>query len=117
MRSPSTRVLDNQVDLFVGTVARDADGGFAQATPLIPIGLGVPCSVQYVGVQEVIDQQNRVTNANMYQIFFGYLIRINPLDVVVWVEDTITHTMYVQNVSPSEAGRGGCFVVRAIEKT
>lgn len=109
-------ILINTVDLYVGANARDTDGGFAQITKSVPDVNDIPCTVQYTGTQEVIDQQNRITNQNVYMIMFGAMVALSPRDVIVWQEGTLLHTLYVDGAPPSEAGRGGAFTVRALER-
>ncbi len=117
MRSPSSLVLINTIDIFVGANARDSDGGFSQALPATPTFSGIPCTVQYTGTAEVIDAQNRVTNTNSYMIMFGSQVIVTLRDLIRWVEGSVTHLLYVEATPPSEAGRGGGpFTVRAIEK-
>ncbi len=116
MRSPSARVLENRVDTFVGVNARDIDGGFGSVIPLVPTGLAVPSSVQYIGTEEVVDGQNRLTNVNVYMIMFGAPTGLSPRDLVRWVDGARTRILYVQGVPPSEAGRQGAYTIRAIEK-
>ncbi len=117
MRSPSARVLENRVDYFLGVNARDIDGGFGSVIPLVPTGISVPSSVQYIGTEEVIDAQNRLTNVNVYMIMFGQPTGLSPRDLIRWVDGAKTRILYVQGSPPSEAGRQGAFTVRAIEKT
>ncbi len=118
MRSPSSMILINSIDIFVGANARDQDGGFTQALPATPTFSGIPCTVQYTGTAETIDAQNRVTNVNVYMIMFGSQVVVTLRDLIRWVEGPVTHLLYVEATPPSEAGRGGGpFTLRAIERT
>ncbi len=116
MRSPSSRVLINRVDLYVGANARDPDGGFTQINTLIPTSSDMACSVQYTGTQETIDAQNRITNQNVYMIMFGQPVVLTPRDLIVWNDGTTQRMLFTQGVPPSEAGRGGAFTIRAVER-
>ncbi len=118
MRSPSSQILINTIDIFVGAVTRDSDGGPAKAPSGTPTFSGIPCTVQYNGTAETVDAQNRVTNVNTYMIMFGSQVIVTVRDLIRWVEGPVTHLLYVEATPPSEAGRGGGpFTLRAIEKT
>ncbi len=116
MRSPSSRVLTNRVDLYVGANARDLDGGFQHVLTEIPTSTDVACTVQYTGTSEVIDGQNRITNTNNYMVMFGGPAGLSPRDLIRWQDGARSRVLFVQGSPPSEAGRGGAFTVTAIEK-
>ncbi len=117
MRSPSSRILENAVNLYSATSTQDAVGGFVPAYPLIPTQADIPASVQYTGTEQQVEDQGRVTTVNVYTIFFGQTIPLKPKDLITWADGSVTRSLFVQTIPPSEAGRGGAFTARAIEKT
>lgn len=115
MRSPSPRVLRNRVNIFVGAWSQDAQ--FAPQKPFsgIPTEANVPCSVQCVESRiEVID--DRLTTVNVYRLIFGARTPLTPRDLIQWTENSTVHSMFADGIKPSEAGRGGTYVINAIEK-
>lgn len=116
MRSPSSRVLTNTVDIYAGTSAQDADGGPQWTYPAVPTLARVPCSVQAGAVEEITDEQQRVTSERQYKVMFGSATLVGPRDKLIYVDSSgVTHTLFAR-IERDEAGRGAAFVVRAIER-
>ncbi len=116
MRSPSARVLGNSVDVFVGAASQDIDGGL-QVGYTSPTMTGVPCSVQFRESLEVVDDQQRIAVANSYHILFGQPQNLTPRDLILWTDtDGILRKLFIDAAPPSEAGRGGTYVVRCSER-
>jgi hypothetical protein len=117
MRQPSSRILVNRVDLYVGSTVQDAEGGFQQVYPAIPTSAQVPCSVQYQETAEEVNEQGRITIINTYWIIFAEPTNLTPRDQIIWVDPAgVTRTLFTDGIPPSEAGRHGPFTIRAIEK-
>lgn len=116
MRSPSSRVLANRVDLYLATLGQDADGAPQWTYPAIPTRAGVACSVQAGAVEEVVDEQQRVTQERQYKVMFAAATLVKPRDKFVYVDSSgVSHTLFAR-VERDEAGRGAAFMVRAIER-
>lgn len=115
MRSPSARILFNTVDIYAGVAGRGSDGEPTFTYPTLTKSQ-MPCSVQFIGADEVIDDQQRLTVLNRYKIYFKVNPAISPRDMIVWVDRADgTHTMFVEAVT-DEAGRGLVFKVMAVER-
>ncbi len=116
MRKPSARVLRNRVAHYPQTPGQDADGGY-QPTYGSASEVDVPCSVQYRGTAEMVDDQMRVSVVNEYHIIYAFSPGLSPRDKVVWADDTgLIRTFFVQSNPPSEAGRDSAVVLRCIER-
>lgn len=116
MRSPSARIIVNQVTVYTGALTQDADAApqWSYAGP--PKLEDVSCSIQVGSYEEVFDQQERLCRVNSYTLFFTFNPGIVPRDLIVWVDTAnITHTLFVQQAR-DEAGRGTAFTVKAIER-
>ncbi len=116
MNAPSSWVLANAVNLYSAASTQDAVGGFVPVYPLVPTQADIPASVQYTGTEQQVDEQGRITTVNVYMIFFGAVVPLKPRDLITWADGSVTRSLFVQTIPPSEAGRGGAFTVRAIEK-
>ena len=117
MRSPSSRVLVNTIDIYVANPGRDTDGGVQFPFPSIPTYSSVPCTAQPQDFGEVIDDQGRITQLVEWKIMLGTNIVVNPRDMLVFRDQADgMHTMYVE-ASRDEAGRGAAFTIRAVERT
>lgn len=116
MRSPTARILINSVNVFKATMGRDTDGGVSYTYPTSPSLAGWKCSVQFGGVAEVVDDQNRVAQVNQYSIISASNPGVSPRDKLVWIDNGgVTRTLFAQ-ATTDEAGRGAAFVVHAIER-
>lgn len=116
MRSPSSRVLTNRVDVYPAVVGQDPDGAPQFTYAQTPRRAAVPCSVQVGDYEEVEDDQRRVTRYLTYKIMFGSYPFVKPRDKIVWVDrGGVAHTLLVR-AARDEAGRGGAFTVRAVER-
>ncbi len=116
MRSPSSRILINRVDVYRNISAQDAAGGPQFTYPAAPSLLGLACSVQYRDTG--LDEQTfgRLTVVNIYHIIFAIDPKLKPRDKVVWRDADPVRTLFVESNPPSEAGRRAAFVVRAVER-
>lgn len=117
MRAPSARVLSNNVDIYLSTLAQDADGSYLPTYPTVASMFDVACSVQPQGVEEVFDDQERLTQEYIYEVYFGTMNPgVNPRDKLVWVDFSgVPHTLFVRP-SRDNAGRGSVFTVYAVER-
>jgi len=116
MMTPSAMVLINCIDIYPAVGSQDAVYGYAPSYAQTPSQKGIACSVQYTGVQEVVTELDRITQVDTYTIIFGINPGVKPRDKIVWTEGGITRTLVVQGNPPSEAGRGGPWTIRCIEK-
>ncbi len=115
MRSPSSRILANRVDIYVGTSSQDAEGAPQWTFPAAPTYSQVPSSVQYEAA--AIEEENgRITTINTYWLLFGQSIALMSRARVVWTDVSPAKTMFIDGIPPSEAGRDSAFTARAIER-
>lgn len=116
MRSPSARVLANRADIYAATSAQDGVGGPEFTYPDIATYLAEPCSIQAGAVEEIVDEQQRVTQERQYKVMFGRQLGAAPRYKLKYVDSLgVSHTLFAR-VERDEAGRGAAFVVRAIER-
>ena len=112
----SSRILKNRVDIYSGTPADDDVGAPQFTYPCIPTYRNVPCSVQFRGVEEVVNEQGRITQRNHYDLIFADPPCVRPRDMILWVDATRrVRTLFAQ-ATTDEAGRGYAFTVKAIER-
>ena len=116
MNPPSSQILQNRVDIYVGIPAQDTEGGPQWAYPPTPTYGAVPSTVQYQDAIEDVAEQGRVTIINTYWIMFGKSLNLRPRAKVVWIDVTPAKVLFTDGIPPSEAGRQGQFTIRAIEK-
>lgn len=115
MRSPSARVLINRVDIYAAVVGQDASGAPAFTYPAVTC-LNVACSVQAGAVEEMIDEENRVTRHREYIVMFANATHARPRSMIKYKDSTgVVHTLFAQ-IERDEAGRGAAFTVRATER-
>lgn len=116
MRNPSARVLINRVDVYPGTLVVDAAGGSSWAYPSTPTYSQKPCTAQAVGIREVVDDQDRITQLVEWKIMFGSFVSVDVRDRLNFEQPAgVSHEAFVE-VSRDEAGRGAAFTVRATER-
>jgi hypothetical protein len=117
MLNPSPQILNCLVNIFIGTQAQDVEGALQGSYPASPTMGNVPCSVQYQDAV-VVAENDRITTINTYWILFGIPVIQSPRMMIVWVDKTtgMSHTLFADGLPPSEAGRGGAYTIRAIEK-
>jgi hypothetical protein len=116
MRSPSSRVLMNKVSFFPEIQSQDPAGAPIFLYSQTPMFANVPCSVQADGFEEIIDDQQRITRYTRYKIILGSYPHQIPRSKIVWVDNGgVTRTLFSQ-AARDEAGRGGAFTVRAVER-
>lgn len=97
MRSPSGRCLPSTVALYNYVPTQDEDGGivFNLATAQA-VDLAAPCSVQLDETsRDYGEGQSRVSQVNTYTVYFDRDYGLNIKDVIVWIDGSITHTLYV----------------------
>jgi hypothetical protein len=108
--------LINRVDIYAAVAGQDADGGPTWTYPAVPTRRQVACSVQAGSVEEVVDEQQRVTQERQYGVMFAAATLVQPRDKMVYVDSSgVSHILFAR-VERDEAGRGAAFVVRAIER-
>lgn len=116
MRSPSSRVLINVVNIFRSLSGPDAEGGVQYQYAGIPTNSNVQCTVQPAGVSEVVDGQNRVTQLNNWVVMFSLPQMASPRDKIVWVDALgVTRNLIIE-ATTDEAGRGSAFNFLAVER-
>ena len=116
MRSPSSRVLANTVNIFVGQNSVDTDGGPTWIYPSAPTYANVPCSVQATDFDMVVDDQERVVQIYSYKVIFGARVSVTPRDQIIWVDKLgFSHTLFFK-AQRDNAGRGGAYTIRAEER-
>lgn len=115
MRSPSARCLPNLVDAYPASATQDHSGGVQYVYAAATLR-GVPCSVQGKGAGEEVDEHGRITPVNMYHVLFATDPGLTSRDKLVQTDVTPSRTLFVQGNTPSEAGRGSVFVLRAVER-
>ena len=116
MRSPSSRILNSRVDLYLGQ-STQTDGGFKQVYPASPTTSQVPCAISLQGSETVFDQ-DRLTIVNTYRLLFAGPTGLSARDQVIWVDPIagITHTLFVLGVPPSGANRQASYALMAEER-
>ncbi len=115
MRSPSARVLDNRIDIYVETFGRDVDGGTQYAYPAAPTYSQVPSTVQ-PSATEIIDDQNRVTRIVTYLIILGVPLALTTRSKILWKDRLgVTHTI-IYEADRDNAGRGAAFTFYGVER-
>lgn len=128
MRSPSGRVLRDTIDIYYAGGAKFAglanapnlttqDGGYSPGFNTTPNISGFPCSVQYRNQSEgTTEELNRVTEVREYSILCGSDPQVDPRDQILYVDNSGNpHTLYVE-ASNDQAGRGGCWRIKAVER-
>ncbi len=115
MRSPSARILVNAVDIYTAITGQDADAAY-QPTYGPPAQSCVPCSVQQRDVEEVFDDQNRLTQRLTYHVFFPTDPHVRPRDKLLWRDSCGRIRTLIVQATRNEAGRDSTFVVRTIER-
>jgi len=116
MRGPSARILKQTCSIHAATSAQDGGGGHRPTYAAAPTSAGVPCSAQPNGFAEVWDQGQLSVHVS-WRLFFATPVLVRPRDMIVFRDDAgITHTVYAE-ASRDEAGRGGCYSIRATERT
>jgi hypothetical protein len=119
MRSPSSRVLANRVDIYPAVAGQDANGA-PQFTYAGSPASQVACTMQAGDVEEVVEEdaggQQRITRLLHYRIMFGSPTGVKPRDKIIYTDLAgIVHTLFA-HVERDEAGRGAAFTVFAIER-
>jgi hypothetical protein len=118
MRGPSTKVRKNTVDIYVANTLPQGDtiGAPVWSYPPIPTYAHVRCTAQALGLKEVVDEQERVTQVVEWLLMFSINQPVSPRDMVLY-KDTADglHTIFIET-SKDNAGRGGQFTWMGQEK-
>jgi Tfp pilus assembly protein PilV len=112
--SPSGQILANLADLFRALPAKDAAS--APQYQERAYKQNVPCSIQPTDVELLIDDQNRITELQRYDVIFSQNPGLRPNDMIHYVDVLgMTRTIFVR-ATKDEGGRGVCFTIKAIER-
>lgn len=115
MLSLSPNILNQRINLYFAALSEDSSGG-PQYTTDTPDITNVPCSIQPREVDELIDDQGRVTQVQWYHVFFASNPGVTPRDLMTYVDTRgVVRRLFVR-ATRDEGGRGEIFVVRAIER-
>ena len=115
MRSPSSRVLKQRIDIYVSSPGRDVDGGVQFNYPTTPTYPQVRATTQAQTYDE-IDDQGRITMVVEWKILLGEFVVVSPRDMIKFNDPQgIQHTVFVE-ANRDNAGRGSTLGIRAIEK-
>ena len=117
MRSPSSRILTNTVDIYRYAPTQDADGGIAPSPYGAAAATAVACSVQPDDPMRLYDDKTgRIIEKTVYDVLFATDYSLKADDKLVWTDDAgTTRTLFVMGTA-NQAGRGGCFSVSAEER-
>lgn len=121
MRSPSSRVLDNDVDWFASILAQDPAGAYVPTYPAVPTRRAIPCSVQQQQVEEIIEElpggQVRLTRLFRYKVHFGYPDPgVQPRDKLIWRDSRNVSRILIVQPTKDNASRRSMFTVFAVER-
>lgn len=101
-------LLPSTVDIYPATVGQDYASQPAQQA--------IPCNAQPRLVEEIFDEQQRISRVRRYHVFFNDNPNVSVRDkMIVQQPDGSTHTLFVE-VDRDEGGMGAYFVIRAIER-
>ena len=114
MLSPSGQVLENAIDIYRAILGQDSAGG--PQYPDFPSQIAVPCSIQPREVDEIVDEQNRVTQVQYYHVFFSDDPGVRARDMMQYTDARGNTRILFARATRDEGGRGAIFVVRAIER-
>jgi hypothetical protein len=118
VRSPSAKVLANRCDIYVANsqTRSDAVGGVEFIYPPTPTYSNVPCTAQAMEFEEIVDEQERITQFMHWKFIFGNQQSVNPRDMIIYLDSLgNSHTIYA-TAQRDEAGRGAAFTIKAVEK-
>lgn len=116
MRSPSSRVLADRVDIYRATATQDRAGRYVPSYPSVPTYSSIPCTAQPGGYVEYTDQ-GVITTRKEWRFMFGETVAVRPRDKIVFTDTRgVSHTVYAE-ASRDEAGRGMAMSVKGSEVT
>jgi hypothetical protein len=118
MRGPSARVRDNFVDIYQANQLPQADtnSGPLWTYPPIPTFRRVSCTAQAIGLRMDVDDQERVIQFTEWLFMFNILILVSAKDMIIFKDSADgVHTVFVET-EKDNAGRGGAFTIRGLEK-
>lgn len=116
MRSPSSKCLSNRADYYQATQTQDPDGGVQFTYPGVPTVQRLACSAQPGDPEEVIDDQNRITQEVPWRLFFTDNINAKARDKFVYTDQYgVVHILFVK-AGRDGAGKGSYIGVNCIEK-
>ena len=109
-------MLDSTCDYYRAVVKQDAVKAPKFTYASTPTIGAIPCSAQPGDVEEVVDEQDRVTKVRHWKLALASPTNARPRDKFVFTDLAgITHTVFA-HVERDEAGRGSTYVVHCTEK-
>ena len=124
MRSPSSRCLINQVDVYPAIDGQDKDGAPQFTYANTPKYQSVPCTVQVGEYEEIVEEstslgdagQQRLTRLLHYRIMFGSYVSGLSRAKITWIDNNRVLHILITQAGRDEAGRGAAFTVKAVER-
>lgn len=80
-----------------------------------PAFRGVACTGQAVGLREVVDAQERVTQVVEWLLMFNSPQQVSVRDKLIYTDQVGSHTIFVETMKDN-AGRAGAFTVTGQER-
>ncbi len=117
MRSPSSRVTINTVDIYRSTPGRDVEGGATFPYPSGPTYSQVPCTAQPNSYGQEVSDAGRITNLTSWRLMFAIPLVVNPRDKIVFLDQAGINHIIIVDSSRDEAGRGAAFSIVGTERT
>lgn len=114
MRSPSTRTTPNTVDIYKAIQGRRGTGT-EYTYPDLPDYGSIPCSVQPRKRMINADELARLSQVNVYDVFFTADYDIDVRDKLVWTNSLGDQRTLMAETSYDDTGHGRVFVVRCTE--
>ena len=109
-------IMTDTVDVYSGTTGRDSAGGPDISYALSPTIAGIRCSVQFDSIEEIIDEQNRVTQRNLYNVLFQENPGVKARDMFIWVDSGgVVHRLFARS-SVELTGEGETWEVPVVER-
>ncbi len=109
-------LMPNSMDVYPAVATQDADGAYSPTYSALPAYQNIPCGAQPRQVEEIFDDQMRISRLKQYHIFVNTDLNVSPRDkLIVTDANGRTHTLYV-DATRDEGGMGAFFVIRATER-
>ena len=116
MRGPSARVLRQTASIYASGDGQDRGGGYAPSYAATATYVNVPCSAQPQGFVQTFDQ-GQLSVLKEWRLFFAQAVYAMPRAKITFTDDAgVSHTVYTE-ASRDEGGRGGCYSIKATERT
>ena len=116
MRGPSARVLRQTASIYAPIAGQDRGGGYQPTYAATATYVNVPCSAQPQGFMQTVDQ-GQLTTLKDWRLFFSQAVSVAPKAKITFTDDAgVSHTVYAE-ASRDEGGRGGCYSIKATERT